>query len=128
MRYERKSRRPGEPAAQSEPTTTTSRQTGCTESIAVQLRRRRAASWRMVPLDCGCPTGPHAELLACLCTFPPLTDHQLDGWRDAARDVLATGHMPLVPIEVRRALWRRPPTASWPSCCMKAVARSRRDG
>lgn len=75
---------------------------------ARQLRRRRAASQRMVPLDCGCPKGPHADPLACLCTFPPLTDHQLDGWVATAQHVLAAGQMPLVPIEVRRALWRRP--------------------
>ncbi|WP_231984655.1 hypothetical protein [Mycobacterium sp. 852014-52144_SCH5372336] len=31
----------------------------------------------------------------------------IDGWRDAARHVLAAGRMPLVPLEVRRALYRR---------------------
>ncbi|WP_241011007.1 hypothetical protein [Mycobacterium camsae] len=31
----------------------------------------------------------------------------LDGWRDAALHVLAVGQIPLLPIEVRRALWRR---------------------
>ncbi|ORB16875.1 hypothetical protein BST37_05880 [Mycobacterium noviomagense] len=66
------------------------------------MRRRRAASWRLVPLDCGC-----RDPWPCRCTQPPLTDCQLDGWRDAAQHVLDEGYMPLVPLEVRRALWRR---------------------
>lgn len=73
-----------------------------------QLRDRRAASQRMVSLDCGCPTGRHADPLACcLCSFPPLTDHAVDSWAAAAEHVLAAGQMPLVPLEVRRALHRR---------------------
>jgi hypothetical protein len=31
----------------------------------------------------------------------------LDGWRDAAQHILASGWIPLLPLEVRRALWRR---------------------
>ena len=65
-------------------------------------RRRRAASWRLVPLDCGC-----RDPWPCRCTSPALSDAALDGWRDAANHVLAGGLTPLVPIEVRRALWRR---------------------
>lgn len=57
----------------------------------------------MVPLDCGC--GPDPWL--CRCTEPPLSDRVIDGWRDAAWHVLAVGQMPLVPLEVRRALYRR---------------------
>jgi hypothetical protein len=45
--------------------------------------------------------------MACLCTLPPLSAHALDGWAVAARRVLADGCMPLLPIEVRRGLWRR---------------------
>lgn len=80
----------------------------CANAVLLQLRVRRAASQRMVPLDCGCSTGPHADPLACVCTSRPLTDNQLDGWRDATRHILAQGQMPVVPIEVRRALWCRP--------------------
>jgi hypothetical protein len=42
------------------------------------------------------------------CTELPLTDVALDAWRDAAIHILGTGCTPLVPVEVRRALWRRP--------------------
>lgn len=66
------------------------------------LRRRRGAAWRLVPLDCGC-----ADPWPCRCTQPPLSDAALDGWRAAAVHVLAEGQTPLLPIEVRRSLWRR---------------------
>jgi hypothetical protein len=36
-----------------------------------------------------------------------LSDCAIDGWRAAAEHVLATGRIPLLPMEVRRALWRR---------------------
>lgn len=68
-----------------------------------QLHRRREASERMVPLDCGC--GPDPWL--CRCTQPPLSERALDGYRAAARHVLDAGMVPVLPIEVRRALWRR---------------------
>jgi hypothetical protein len=83
------------------------RDTDQATSIPRQLRRRRAASQRKAPLECGCPTGRHADPLACLCSFPPLTDHAVDSWLRAAEHVLAAGHMPQVPLEVRRALYRR---------------------
>jgi hypothetical protein len=69
---------------------------------ATAMRRRRQASWRCVPLDCGCP-----DLWPCRCTEPPLSDRALDGWRDAAVHVLSIGQVPLLPLEVRRSLWRR---------------------
>jgi len=37
-----------------------------------------------------------------------LSDAALDGWRDAALHVLDIGRIPLLPLEVRRALYRRP--------------------
>ncbi|OSC27105.1 hypothetical protein B8W68_09900 [Mycobacterium paraintracellulare] len=64
--------------------------------------RRHAAAHRSVPLDCGC-----RDPWPCHCTEPPLSEHAIDGWRDAAEHVLATGRTPVLPIEVRRALWRR---------------------
>lgn len=65
--------------------------------------RRRALAQRMVPLDCGCGPDPWV----CRCTEPQLSDFAIDGWRDAALHVLAVGQMPLVPLDVRRALHRR---------------------
>jgi hypothetical protein len=64
--------------------------------------RRRLAAQRVVPLDCGC-----GDPWLCRCTQPPLSDHALDGWRDAAQHILDCGQIPLVPLEIRRALWRR---------------------
>lgn len=82
------------------------RRVPCTRTFAQdvpsQLRRRRLAADRSVPLACGCRDG-----LTCRCTDPPLSKHALDGWRDAAEHVLASGRTPLLPLEVRRALWRR---------------------
>jgi hypothetical protein len=72
--------------------------------IPLQLRRRRCASWRRPQLNCGC-----ADPWPCRCTEPPLSERAVDSWRDAAQHILATGAMPIVPIEVRRALWRRQP-------------------
>ena len=66
------------------------------------MRRRRAAAARSLPLDCGC-----RDPYPCRCTSPPLSDTAVDGWRDAAQHVLATGRIPLLPLEIRRALWRR---------------------
>ena len=98
MSEEGKKRRPEQPAL---PLTAADR---CQSNDSVrQLRRRRSASQRMVPLQCGCP-----DPWPCRCTDPPLTERALDAWRDAAWHILKTGQMPLVPIEVRRALWRRP--------------------
>lgn len=64
--------------------------------------RRRDAAHRRVPLNCGC-----RDSWPCRCTDPPLSEHALDGWRDAANHVLASGRMPVVPLDVRRALYRR---------------------
>lgn len=72
-------------------------------TLRSQLKRRRDTAYRSVPLDCGC-----RDPWICKCTQPPLTDAALDGWRAAAEHVLACGHMPLTPLEVRRALYRRP--------------------
>lgn len=73
------------------------------QDLRSQLGRRRNQSNRSVPLDCGCRDG-----WTCRCTQPPLSDHAIDAWRDAAKHVLGTGRIPLgLPLEVRRALWRR---------------------
>lgn len=72
------------------------------EQISAQLRRRRAATGRSVPLDCGC-----RDPWPCRCTEPPLSDHQLDGWRDSALRILFNRQVPMLPFEVLRALYRR---------------------
>ncbi|WP_460358920.1 hypothetical protein, partial [Mycobacterium sp. ZZG] len=64
--------------------------------------RRHEASQRVAPLDCGC-----RDPWICRHTDPPLSDQALDGWRDAALRLLFDGLIPLLPIEVRRALYRR---------------------
>ena len=68
-----------------------------------QLTRRRLAAKRLPPLDCGC-----RDPWPCRCTQPPLSEVALDGWRASIEHLLRQGCVPLVPIEVRRALWRRP--------------------
>jgi hypothetical protein len=72
-------------------------------AIPDQLRRRRAASWRCAPLDCGCGPDP----LGCTCSSPPLSEHMVDAGRDAALHILKTGRVPVLEIEVLRALYRR---------------------
>lgn len=66
------------------------------------LTRRRKAAQRLVPLDCGCP-----DPWPCRCTDPPLSNRMIDAGRDAATHILDGGHVPLLEIEVLRALWRR---------------------
>jgi len=69
-------------------------------------RRRREAALRLPPIGrCGCIRDP--DLDRHRCGTRTQTDHALDGWRDAARHLLDCGQIPLVPIEIRRALWRR---------------------
>jgi hypothetical protein len=68
-----------------------------------QMKRRRAASRRLVSLDCGCGGDPWT----CRCTNPPLSEKMIDAGRDAALHVLDGGHVPLLEIEVLQALWRR---------------------
>ena len=97
--------RSNQKSAEAPPTTTDPRRSGrlCGADTVSQLRRRRHASWRLPSLDCGCGPDP----LSCRCTDPPLTERMVDGWRNTALHVLATGHVPLLPLEARRALWRR---------------------
>ncbi|WP_460356685.1 hypothetical protein, partial [Mycobacterium sp. ZZG] len=71
-------------------------------ALSTRLARRHAAADRCVPLDCGC-----RDPWPCRCADPPLSDQALDGWRDAALRLLFDGLIPLLPIEVRRALYRR---------------------
>jgi len=98
MRFIRRSRRLGQSTA---PISTQS--DACqSNDLRAQLRRRRIASQRLVPLDCGCP-----DPWPCRCTQPALSARMVDAGRDAARDILATGQVPLLEFEILRALWRR---------------------
>ena len=78
----------------------------CTRSfpqdLQTQLRRRRQAAARSVPLDCGC-----RDPWGCRCTEPPLSEHAIESWRRTALDILRAGNMPVLPIEATRALWKR---------------------
>jgi hypothetical protein len=78
----------------------------CTRSypqdLRAQLSRRRQAAARSVPLDCRC-----RDPLGCRCSEPPLSERAIESWRDSALHVLRTGYMPVLPIEARRALWKR---------------------
>ena len=71
-------------------------------AIREQLARRRAATARSVPLDCGC-----RDPWRCSCTEPSLSGVVVDGWRDSAVHILAAGLLPRLPLEVLRALYRR---------------------
>ena len=56
----------------------------------------------MPRLDCGCCR------VVCHCAPPPLSDNQIDGWADCARFIMDTaGVVPVLPVEVLRALYRR---------------------
>jgi hypothetical protein len=68
-----------------------------------QMKRRRAASQRLMPLDCGC-----SDSWTCKCTWPPLSENQIEAGRSAALHILSnTEAAPLVEFEILRALYRR---------------------
>jgi len=56
----------------------------------------------MVPLSCSC-----RDPWPCRCTDPPLSEKMVDAGRDTALLLLSQGVLPLLPMETRRALWRR---------------------
>jgi len=78
--------------------TTTRRHQAYTDGLA----RRRAATRRLAPLDCGC-----ADPWTCRHPSEPLTERTVGAWRDAAVHLDGLGSVPAVPIEVLRAIWRR---------------------
>jgi hypothetical protein len=69
--------------------------------VAQWLRRRRA-SGRLMPLDCGC-----RDPWTCRCTRPPLSENFIDAGAQAAQHLLDVGYPPLLELDVLRALWRR---------------------
>jgi hypothetical protein len=69
-----------------------------------QWNRRREASARLVPLECGC-----RDLWTCRCepNASP-TAMVVDAWADTLVAILASGMVPgLPPPPVLRALWNR---------------------
>lgn len=97
MSTERRSRLGGNEAASIKSTADSHQHNGL-----AAWKRRHAAARRVTPLDCGCP-----DTWPCRCTDPPLSEMALDAWRDAALRLLFDGQVPILPLEVRRALWRR---------------------
>jgi hypothetical protein len=68
-----------------------------------QLRRRRAASYRLPVISCG----QHRDVIGCDCfdPEPPLSDNAIDGWRAAINRTLPIGPA-IVPIVELQRLWR----------------------
>lgn len=65
------------------------------------LRRRRAETYRRPKLDCGCVdpwTNRHDE---------QITDNYVDGYRDAAEHLLASGLAPAPNLPAMRTMWKR---------------------
>jgi hypothetical protein len=70
------------------------------DTYPTDLRRRRAASWRLPVLESGRSDLWHYEQL-------PLTDHQLDAWVATIAHLDDHGVPAIVPVSVHRALRRR---------------------
>lgn len=75
--------------------------TGCNQYIQ-QLRQRRAAASRLPVLDCG-----HRDPWTCHHDQGDVTDRYVDGYRDAAQHLLATGMTPAPNLAAMRVMWRR---------------------
>uniref|UniRef100_A0A5Q5BKW4 Uncharacterized protein n=2 Tax=unclassified Mycobacterium TaxID=2642494 RepID=A0A5Q5BKW4_MYCSS len=68
------------------------------------LRRRRAATYRLPVLACGC-----ADPWTCRhhTKHGSVTDQFVDGYRDAAEHLLASGLTPPPNLPAMRAMWKR---------------------
>jgi hypothetical protein len=72
--------------------------------LCVQLRRRRAATYRLAPLGCG----HHSDPWLCTCSSSPaLSEKMIEAARDAALHILSNGQVPRLEVAVLQALWRR---------------------
>jgi hypothetical protein len=96
MTYNRRSRAKLDPAPSTVTTTASSDVTG----IAVQLRRRRAASYRLPVLDSG-----HADPWFYDDIEP--SERTADGYYAAAQHLIAAGFLPAPNIPAMRLMWRR---------------------
>lgn len=91
------------PEAADHTTNTTSRhqETGSAEYIA-GLRRRRAATYRLPQLECGCvETWPHK------CDSQEPSEQSVDGYAAAARHLLDYSLLPAPQLAEMRRLWNR---------------------
>lgn len=67
------------------------------------LRRRRASTYRLPPLQCG-----HVDPWRCDCgDHNEATEKYADGYRDAAVHLLTSGLTPAPSVPAMRILWRR---------------------
>jgi hypothetical protein len=75
------------------------------DSYPTQLRRRRAYADKSCHLlACGRCTDPWT----CRCyDDPEMSERYIDGYRDAALDLLSEGLTPAPNVEAMRILWRR---------------------
>lgn len=68
------------------------------------IRRRRAYADKASLLSCGRCTDPWT----CRCReAQPINDQYVDGYRDAAKHLLAQGLTPAPNVDAMRILWRR---------------------
>lgn len=67
-------------------------------------RRRSDASLRLPPLDCGCRT---RDPWICYCVPRPMSEKFIDAGAQAAHHLLDVGCVPLLQLDVLRALHRR---------------------
>ena len=65
------------------------------------LNRRRYAAERLAPID------DDGTVDSWRPYVPPLTDHQLDAWRDSIDDLCSKDCCPVVPRSVAAGLWHR---------------------
>lgn len=72
----------------------------CTADTVAALHRRRRASWRLVPLDCGC-----VDPWTCRCR-DGMSDRQVAGAVAAAHHLHTLGLPPIVGIDTLRAMWK----------------------
>jgi hypothetical protein len=97
---------PGEPghhdSATAKPPNTSQNSAPRRQCDSDAMRRRRQASYRLPPLDCGC-----RDPWPCRCDRPPLSQKIVDAGAQAAQHLRDCGLPPLVDVETRRALWRR---------------------
>jgi hypothetical protein len=75
------------------------------QDVNSQLERRREAK-RRLPRICDRCSARDPIQCRCYDPEPPLTEHQVNSWRDAALHVLGTGRTPILPIEVLQRLYR----------------------
>lgn len=69
--------------------------------------RRRQAAQRLAPLGCGCRDPLFCRCRPPISERPPLSEKMIDASADAARHLSEIGFVPLLELDVLRALYRR---------------------